>query len=164
MANKVVGIDLAGKEDNETGYCCLDIDRGQLETKIVHSDGELLAEIKQDGPQVIAVDAPFTFPESGQYRDSDLKLQSRGFKPLSPVFPGMRVLVNRAQALINKLRELPETGKIIEAFPRASEKKIGLERDEGANKDEYDALLCALTAREYIAGNYTDLSGVIVPG
>lgn len=163
MATNVVGIDLAGKADNATGYCCLDIDSGDVKAEIVHEDQELLRRISHKRPQVIAIDAPFSLPDQGQYRDSDLALQSRGFQPISPVFPGMRVLVKRAKALIDKLQAKENNYKIIEVFSRASEKLLGLEKDENADEDEYDALLCALTAKEYLEDNYEDLSGVIIP-
>lgn len=163
MTTNVLGIDLAGKEDNATGYCCLDTSSGDLNTEIVHKDREIIDKVRGVQPRVIAIDAPFELPESGQYRDSDRKLQSRGYQPLSPVFPGMRVLVKRAQGLIKKLKEEENNYEIIEVFPRASEKILGLERDDNANEDEYDALLCALTARDYLTGNYEDLSGIILP-
>ena len=53
--------------------------------------------------------------------------------------------------------------KVIEVFSRASEKILGLSKEPRKNKDEYDALLCALTAKAYLEGNYEDLDGIIIP-
>ena len=46
---------------------------------------------------------------------------------------------------------------------KASEKIVGLDKNKAANKDEYDALICALTGKAYIQGKYEDLNGVIIP-
>jgi len=110
-------------------------------------------------PDIIAIDAPFSFPEEGYYRDSDKKLQELGFKPLSPRFPGMQPLVERAMKLVSELRE---NYRVIEVFPRATEGILGL----GEKKThEYDALLCALTGKYYFQGKFRAVGKeeIIVP-
>jgi len=156
---KVVGIDLAGKHENPTGFCLLTEDGSQ--TKLLFSDAEILGEIENIKPDCIAIDAPFWIPQTGIWRTSDEKLMRRGFQPISPAFPTMRLLVLRASNLVKILKE--RGYKIIEVFSNASEKVLGLSKEPRKNQDEYDALLCALTAKAYLEGNYEDLDGIIIP-
>jgi len=156
---KVVGIDLAGKAENPTGFCLLD--ETGAKTKLLFSDMEILKEIEETKPDCIAIDAPFWLPQVGIWRSSDEKLLKRGFQPISPAFPTMRLLVLRASHLVKVLRE--RGYKVIEVFSSASEKVLGLSKEPRKNKDEYDALLCALTAKAYLEGKYEDLDGIIIP-
>lgn len=156
---RVVGIDLAGKPENPTGFCSL-TDSG-TETKVLYTDTDIINEIDKIKPDCIAIDAPFWLPRTGIWRSSDEKLLRRGFQPISPVFPTMRLLVIRASHLVKVLRE--RGYKIIEVFSSASEKVLGLSKEPRKNQDEYDALLCALTAKAYLEGKYEDLDGTIIP-
>jgi len=162
-----VGIDLAGLETNETGFCVLDSEdnRDKVRVKRLLSDREILNEIDEVNEErkidVIAIDAPFGWPEQGYFRRSDLLLQARGFSPLSPVFPGMKPLTRRGKMLSEILRK--RGFQVIEVFAKASEKILGLERKKAVNKDEYDALICALTGKAYLQKKYEDLEGIIIP-
>ncbi|MEM5778414.1 MAG: DUF429 domain-containing protein [Candidatus Aenigmatarchaeota archaeon] len=156
---KVVGIDLAGKSENPTGFCLLD--ENGSHTKIVFTDTEILKEIEEIKPDCIAIDAPFWLPKVGAWRPCDEKLLKRGFQPLSPLLPSMRLLTLRASHLVNVLRK--RGYKVIEVFSNATEKILGLSKEPRKNKDEYDALLCALTAKAYLEGKYEDLDGIIIP-
>lgn len=156
---KVAGIDLAGKDENPTGFCLL-TDSGS-QTKLLFSDTEILKEIEEIKPDCIAIDAPFWLPRVGAWRTSDEKLLRRGFQPLSPLLPTMRMLALRASHLVKVLRE--RGYKVIEVFSNASEKVLGLSKEPRKNKDEYDSLLCALTAKAYLEGKYEDLDGIIIP-
>jgi predicted nuclease with RNAse H fold len=156
---KVVGLDLAGKFENPTGFCSM-TDSG-TETKLLHTDEEIMNEIDAIRPDCIAVDAPFWLPRYGAWRPSEEKLLKRGFQPLSPLLPAMRLLALRASNLVRVLRERGYV--VIEVFANASEKVLGLSKEPRKNKDEYDALLCALTAKSYLEGNYEDVDGIIIP-
>jgi len=158
---KVVGIDLAGKEENPTGFCVLG--EGGAETEILRSDEEIVDRIEEVGPNLIAVDAPLDFPEKGMYRKSDLELKRKGFDALSPNFPGMKMLVKRARDLLNKVDGLDLDPEIIEVFPEATEETLGLKPSEDADEDEFDALLCAITGEKYLKGECKNLYGVVVP-
>lgn len=156
---KVVGIDLAGKAENPTGFCLLTDEGTQI--KLLFSDAEILKEVDEIKPDCIAIDAPFWLPRTGTWRTSDEKLMKRGFQPVSPLFPTMRILVLRA---LNLVKILSQRGhRTIEVFSNASEKILGLSKEPRKNKDEYDALLCALTAKAYLEGKYEDLDGIILP-
>jgi len=73
----------------------------------------------------------------------------------------MRLLAMRAKRIANEIRKM--NIEVIEVFAAASEKILGLKKQRGRSKDEYDALLCALTAKAYMEGNYEDLGGIIIP-
>lgn len=156
---KVVGIDLAGKVENPTGFCLLTEEGSQ--TKLLFTDTEILKEVEDAKPECIAIDAPFWMPVSGAWRPSEEKLLKRGFQPISPLFPTMRILVLRASHLVKVLKE--RGYNVIEVFANASEKVLGLSKETRKNKDEYDALICALTAKAYLERNYEDLDGIIIP-
>ncbi len=160
---KVAGIDLAGKPENQTGFCLLTEDGS--ETKILHTDLDILKEIKKTKPDLIAVDAPFWVPKTGNqvvpWRNAEELLMKRGFRPLSIAFPTMQLLANRAKHLVSVLRE--RGYKVIEVFPRATEIILNVSKEYRKNEDEYDALLCALTGKYYLEGKFEDLDGIIIP-
>ncbi len=164
---RIVGIDLAGLETNETGFCVLDSEEGKdkVRVKRLLTDREILNEIEEVNEEkkidVIAIDAPFDWPKEGYFRKCDLLLKARGFSPLSPVFPGMKPLTRRGKMLSTILRN--RGFRVIEVFAKASEKIFGLEKKRAVNKDEYDALICALTGKAYLQGKYEDLEGIIIP-
>ena len=156
---KVVGIDLAGKMENSTGFCLLTEDG--TETKILHTDEEILREVDMIRPDVIAIDAPFWMPKVGMFRPSEEKLMKRGFQPISPRIPTMEIHVVRASKISKILRE--RGYKVIEVFAGASERVLGLTKQPRKNDDEYEALLCALTGKAYLENKYEDVDGVILP-
>ena len=154
----VVGLDLSGMPKNNTGFCIL----GETGTsiKILHTDQEILAEIDKIKPDLIAVDAPLWKPYLGAWRPCEAKLIERGFRPVNTHIPSMGLLVDRA---IRLARILMKDYKVIEVFSGASEKILGLSKEPRKNKDEYEALLCALTGKAYLEGNFEDLDGIILP-
>jgi uncharacterized protein len=155
---RVVGIDLAGKFENPSGFCAM-IDE-KTETKLLHTNEEIISEIDSIKPDCIAIDAPFWLPQ-GTWRSSEEKLLKRGFMPLSPLLPNMKILVMRASNLVKVLREGGYI--VIEVFANASERILGLSKEPRKNQDEYDALMCALTAKAYMDGKYEDIDGIIIP-
>ncbi|MFP4116588.1 MAG: DUF429 domain-containing protein [Candidatus Aenigmatarchaeota archaeon] len=157
---KVVGLDLAGKEENDTGFCLLD--GCSVRTEVLKTDVEILEVVKGVNPDLIALDAPLGFPEDGMYRDCDEELKEKGYDVLSPNFPGMKVLVRRAKSLVEKLKTV-DGFEIIEVFPRASEDNLQVRRTENLTEDEFDALVCALTGKKYLRDEHEDLKGIIVP-
>ncbi|MEM7820274.1 MAG: DUF429 domain-containing protein, partial [Candidatus Aenigmatarchaeota archaeon] len=71
---RIVGIDLAGKPENDTGFCLLS-DNG-AETKLLHTDTEILAAVEAAKPDIIAIDAPFWLPK-GNWRPAEEMLMRR---------------------------------------------------------------------------------------
>jgi len=153
----VVGIDLAGSPKNPTGICVL---RDKAETKLVYTDEEIIEEVKKAKPEVVAIDAPLWL-SNGPWRLCEILLMKRGFRPLSLLLPSMRLLALRAKKLADVFRK--DGIEVIEVFARASEKILGIKKEKRKNKDEYDALVCALTAKAYIENKYENLAGIIIP-
>jgi len=98
---KVIGIDLAGKSKNPTGFCLLT--ESEAQTRLFFTDLEILREIEGIKPDCIAIDAPFWMPKVGAWRPCDEKLSGKGFRPLSPLLPTMRLLTLRASHLVKVL-------------------------------------------------------------
>ncbi len=167
MIMPVMGIDLAGKEKNETGICIYFLEwlgeKPHVVRRTVHTDDEIMELVRKHKPKVVAVDAPFSFPKEGEgyFRKADRMLIERGFKVLSPLFKGMQVLVRRAMKLREEIEK--EGVEVIETFPRAVQRIFGLEKPEGVNEHEFDAFLCALAAKAYLEGEYENLDGIILP-
>ena len=142
----------------------------------VRTDEEILSVAREEKPAVVGIDAPLSF--SGKpFRDCDSAV--RHLCPVLPLtFGGMRKLAERGMRLASKLRALrsAEGGRVdvIEVFPRASERVFGTRMEEklndvlslARNRHEYDAFLCALTARCYFEGKFQALGAkekIIVP-
>ena len=161
---KIVGIDLAGLEKNDTGFCALEEKRAL--TRVLHSDSQIIAEIEKEKPDLVCVDAPLTQPQ-GTERAADSALRKYGSIP--PTTGGMVYLTKRGVALKAALeKKFP----IIEVFATATAKILGYydpeprERQKGLlslgitgdiekrylTKDELDAISCAITGQLYLLG------------
>ena len=142
----------------------------------VRADDEILSVAREEKPAVVGIDAPLSF--SGKpFRDCDSAV--RHLCPVLPLtFSGMRKLAERGMRLASKLRALRSAERwrvdVIEVFPRASERVFGTRMKEklndvlslARNRHEYDAFLCALTARCYFEGKFQALGAkekIIVP-
>ena len=165
---RAIGIDLAGRSENPSGFCVLIEENGNnsTDTKLLYSDEEMIVEIEKVKPNCIAIDAPFWLPRGAgglvaMWRNSEQLLIKRGFRPLSPALPTMQELSERARRLVANLRA--KGYEVVETFPRAAEIILGLSKEPRKNQDEYDALLCALVAKCYLEKNFENLDGVVVP-
>ncbi|MFW5953358.1 MAG: hypothetical protein ACOCSJ_04275 [Candidatus Natronoplasma sp.] len=142
-----VGIDLAAKEKNETGVCLLNDD---IDAKTVFRDEEIV-KIARKG-EVVTIDAPLTRSDE-PFRPAERKMMSE-FEPMLPLnTPGMLLLAERARQIRGRLEEDSE---VIETYPRAVEQVIDDREDRKhfQNDHEFDAYLCALTAKRYSEGRY----------
>lgn len=153
---KVLGIDLAGKEQNPTGICRLQKD--MVECSIIYSNKEIRKVSNDFKPSIIAVDAPLMDGEP-RVRKADQVLKTYGALP--PSMPGMKRLTQRASTLAEYL---DRRYKVIEVFPTATAKILGVYHKDYRktatcldvdveNKHEVDAYLCALTAQLFLQGN-----------
>lgn len=163
MAKKVVaGIDLAGNENNRTGFCLLTEEFGQTETKAktLFSNKEILDEIKRIKPDVIAIDGPLTREKKD--RKADLELKKYGTLPLN--LKGMQILAQRAYKLASEIKK--QGFKVIEVLPRATSKIMGLEREALSRSiHQADSILAAITGFLYLQGKAKevgDKEGTIV--
>lgn len=184
LKNKVIiGIDLAGKPENPTGWAVWKNKR--VETSLIYTDNEILEGIPHNKPAIISIDAPFSLPERGILRKADKEMIRRGYRVFPPKLPAMRTLTVRAIEL-NKL--IAEKGyKTIEVHPTSTRKalnmpskdlrkiqtilkSIGLEGDlkvRTLTTHELDAITAALTAYLHLQ-NQTEALGdeegyIIIP-
>jgi predicted nuclease with RNAse H fold len=161
-AKVIIGIDLAGKPKNPTGWALWKSKK--VETSLIHTNKEILESIAHRAPTVIAIDAPFSLPKKGILRIADREMIRRGYRVFPPCLPAMKTLTLRAMKL-NKL--MAKKGyKTIEVHPTSTRKALNmLLKDlrkiqttletiglEGAPKlralksHEIDAVTAALTA------------------
>ena len=149
---KLLGIDLAGKTTNHTGICLFR--EGNLEFKTLSSDEQILNIIGEFKPEVVAIDAPIMQGEP-RIRNADRELKKYGALP--PTLPAMKTLTRRGTTLARKITHC----RVIEVFPTATAKILGIYEKNWrktaenlslrvANKHEFDAYLCVLTAQLFV--------------
>jgi uncharacterized protein len=178
---KVLGLDLAGSEKRNTGFCLLE--GNHAEVSVLHTDEEILRALVQ-GVEVAAIDAPLSLPRGrcclrddcpcvgkAHFRVCDLELRAMKIKFFPITLGPMRQLTLRGLGLKEKLERrgiqvfetYPGAAQDIWGIPRQKDLeglKQGLERFKvkgnwqkpGVTKDELDALTCALIARDSLRG------------
>jgi predicted nuclease with RNAse H fold len=175
---KIIGIDLAGFEKNDTGFCIFE--NKTVRVKIVKTDQEILEEIDKETPDLICIDGPITLPIQMQ-RKADLELKQYGALP--PLLGGMRYLTMRG----NRLREKLVGYQVIEVLNRATAKILGFAYNDPAErqkallamdikgdienraltKDEVDSITAAITGYLYLGGKTQEVGDeegtIIVP-
>lgn len=118
----IIGIDLAGKTENPTGWAIWK--NKKVETSLLYTNEEMLESIIQSKPFIIAIDAPFSLPKTGILRKADREMIKKGYCVFPPTLPAMKKLTLRAIEL-NKLIE--EKGfKTIEVHPTSTCKALGM--------------------------------------
>jgi len=164
----IIGIDLAGKPENSTGWAVWK--SKYVKTRVIHLDTEILKGVIHNKPAVIAIDAPPNLPKEGIFRNADREMIRKGFRVFPPCLPAMKKLTLRAMK-INKL--IAKKGyKTIEVHPTSTRKaldmplkdwrkiqtiltQIGLEGEPAVRTltpHEIDAITAALTAYLHIQG------------
>ena len=118
----IIGIDLAGKPENPTGWTLWK--NGTIKTRLIYTDNEILESIVHHKPTIIAIDAPFNLPKTGNLRKADRKMIRRGYRVFPPSLQAMRKLTLRAMK-INKL--IAQKGyKTIEVHPTSTRKALNM--------------------------------------
>ncbi|MCX6807028.1 MAG: DUF429 domain-containing protein [Candidatus Berkelbacteria bacterium] len=143
----VIGIDLAGSEENRSGFCVIKEEFGQKETKSrsIFTNEEILTEIRRLHPSVIAIDAPL----STKYKNIPLTEDLKKYGALSLSLPGMQMLASRAEKLCKEIEKLGVP--VIEILPKATQEIMGLEPDTlSKSKHQADAILAAITGFLYL--------------
>jgi len=167
-----VGLDLAGSEKRDTGFCFLG---RKTDVKILHTDKEILEEIKKCKPILVAIDAPLSLPKGREgiedrtgphFRKCDLELRRLGIRFFPVTLGPMRMLTQRGMNLKRKIQRLGID--VIEVYPGATYDVFGIKRKDRKQimawmrrygiktkrwtQDELDAVACALTGRWYLNG------------
>lgn len=177
-SNNVVGIDLAGSPNRNTGLCTLK--KGIITScTILHTDQEIINYVEKEDPAIVAIDAPLNLPpgrrsiedRNGEhFRPCDRELLRRGIRFFPITLGPMRLLTKRG---IRLKRTLTARGyAVIEVYPGAaqdiwrtgrkqdglSKLRKGLEKlgvkglHEEMSGDELDAVTAALVGRFFLRG------------
>ena len=118
----IIGIDLAGKPENPTGWALWRNRR--VKTSLVYRNNDILKGIARSKPAIIAIDAPLSLPKSGILRKVDKEMIARGYRVFPPILQAMRKLTVRAIE-INKL--IADKGyRAIEVHPTSTRKALNM--------------------------------------
>lgn len=172
---KIIGIDLAGKSENPTGICFLDVDK--LYFSIAFDDDEILRYITKINPSLIVIDAPLSLPQGrcclsnecscsklgGHFRKAEVEMRQFG-RTLPLTFRGMRMLTERGIRLAD---ELKKEYKVIESHPRTIQKVLGFEDplnelkrhfkiSENISEHELDAALLVIAGIFYLKNEFME--------
>lgn len=183
LTTLAVGIDLAGSERRDTGFCSMS---GHLNcrTAILHTDREILDQTIAARPKVVSIDAPLFLPRGRvsldvegppHFRECDKELLKMHIKFFPISLGPMRMLTQRGMALRAALER--EEFEVIESFPGAVQDMLRMPRKqrglpllrkalakfgvkfEGSPRqltgDELDAVTSALVGVLYLRNDYT---------
>lgn len=174
------GLDLAGVPHRRTGFCLLGPGLA-TETRVLGGDEEIVAAVRSARPGIVAVDAPLSLPRGRRslevpgpphLRACDRSLLDLGIRFFPVTLGPMRLLTRRGIDLAGRLRQ--DGYSVIEAYPGGAQDVLGIPRKgagperlrtalvrfgftgaverRGITHDELDAVLCAYTGREHLAG------------
>lgn len=173
----VIGIDLAGSERRDTGFCV--ITGRTAHVMVVHTDTEILARIKAlRGKKFIGIDAPLSLPhgrknlerKSGvHFRRCDIALRERGIRFFPITLGPMRMLTKRGIALKRKILRMERHARVFEVYPGATYDSFHIQRKDRKaimhwakkyvrlisrdySQDELDAVAAAITIKLYLKG------------
>jgi predicted nuclease with RNAse H fold len=177
-----VGLDLAGSERRDTGFCAMDANM-RCRTAILHTDEEIVSKTLAVRPRVVSIDAPLFLPLGREslekkgpphFRECDMELRRMKIKFFPISLGPMRMLTARGI----RLRGIFEKNGLeaIESFPGAIQDILGMPRKQkgvekleqalrrygvslpktlaGFTGDELDAVTSALVGLMYIRGEY----------
>jgi len=179
-ARVAVGIDLAGSPARRTGFCVLGPGL-RTRTAVLGDDEEIVSAVLACRPAIVGIDAPLALPRGRRslnargpphLRGCDRELLALGIRFFPLTLGPMRTLTARGIALASRLRALGVT--VIEAYPGGAQDVLGLPRKGDGERrlrrallrfgfsgdvarrslthDELDAIACAYTGREHLAG------------
>jgi hypothetical protein len=188
----VVGIDLAGSEKRQTGFCILDGMKAY--TSVLYTDEEIIDKIEEVKPDIIAIDAPLSLPEGRKsiedrtnvhLRECDKELLRRRIKFFPITLGPMRKLTQRG---IELKKILENKGfRVIEVYPGGAQdvlkiprKQMGLDKlKEGLerlkiagltkemNDHELDAVTSAFVGKLFLERKSETLgdkkNGIVMP-
>jgi uncharacterized protein YprB with RNaseH-like and TPR domain/predicted nuclease with RNAse H fold/adenylate kinase family enzyme len=140
----VVGIDLRAKAANPTGWALCQ--GARAETRVIHTDEEILELTVAARPDLVSIDAPLSLPrgrhsvsddspcraKGGIVRDAERILWARGIRVYPALIRQMQGLTQRG---IDLTQQLESRGiQVIESYPGAAQDILNIPRkrlDEG---------------------------------
>ena len=155
---RILGIDLAGKEENPSGICTLE--KYDIELSTVYNDNNILEIINVFEPHLIVIDAPLSLPKGrcclekdckcaigGHFRQAERDIRRYG--PVLPLtFKGMKMLTLRGIKLASILKKNYE---VLESHPRTNQKILKF-NDARAGLKKYFRISTIATEHELDAG------------
>ncbi|MEM2975459.1 MAG: DUF429 domain-containing protein [Candidatus Bathyarchaeia archaeon] len=118
----VIGIDLAAKETNPSGWAVLK--KKAVQTCHLYHDTEIIECSVRLRPTVIAVDAPLSLPIHGAMRFADKEMRRHGYSVFPPAFAAMKKLTLRAMKLADAFRL--RGFSVIEIHPLSTRKALSM--------------------------------------
>ncbi len=161
-----LGLDLAGKPKNPTGWATLE--GRHVKAGEVYTDKEIIGLVESKSPMLTAIDSPLSLPREGLLRKADKEMIRHGYRVFPPRLPAMEKLTKRA---IKLTEQITKRGfRVIEVHPTSTRKALGIPTKEwrkiqdilaqiglkGEHErrtltpHEIDAVTAALTARLHI--------------
>jgi uncharacterized protein len=177
----VVGLDLAGSERRDTGFCIMESTMA-CRTEVLHSDDEIVSKTVAARPQVVSIDAPLFLPLGRpslevkgppHFRECDKELLRMKIKFFPISLGPMRMLTARGMRLRSVFEK--QNLEVIESFPGAIQDILGMPRKQaGVAKleaalrrygarwkarspltgDELDGITSALVGLMYVNNDY----------
>ena len=131
----IIGIDLAGVESRPTGFC--ELQGVKVKTCLLHTDDEIINQIKEVKPILVTIDAPLSLPpgrktleerNENHLRPCDRELLKHGIKFFPITLGPMRKLTARGI----KLKQLLEADRfvVMEAYPGGAQDVLGIPRKQ----------------------------------
>jgi len=178
---RVVGLDLAGSEKRDTGFCLMDSKMVCI-PEVLHTDDEIVEKTLSASPKVVSIDAPLFLPLGRpslevkgppHFRECDKELLRMKIKFFPISLGPMRMLTSRGMRLRSVFEK--ENLEVIESFPGAIQDILGMPRKQaGVDKlerairrygvswekktpltgDELDGITSALVGLMYVNKNY----------
>ena len=155
---KILGIDLAGKENNPSGISIFDGHEMDLST--IYSDRDIIKLITDLKPSVIVIDAPLSLPKGrcclendcecavgGHFRQAEKDIRQYG-RVLPLTFRGMKMLTFRGIRLASELKNNYE---LLESHPRTCQKILKF-NDQLSSLNQFTNVSDKATAHELDAG------------
>ena len=133
----IIGIDLTGSEDKESGWAYL---KGrQVQCRRISSNKEIIDTVKLLNPDIISIDSPLAYPKGrccsrkncrcskyGIMRNSEILLRHFGITVYPCLIDSMVNLTTRGMALAKELRSMGYT--VIESYPGVAQDVLMIPR------------------------------------
>lgn len=142
---KIIGIDLTGSEDKESGWAYMTGD--YVECRRIKTDAELISTVINLKPDIVSVDSPLAYPKGrccsqkdcecskyGIMRKSERMLRHFGITVYPCLIDSMIKLTTRGMKLAKTLREMGYT--VIESYPGVAQDVLQIPR-KGKTQEQF---------------------------